>query len=121
MTGRHRLASPLQLFVNCGDEDCVAPPFAENIVGTWEVGDGTATFNADGTIDDPDHNLMDVSVQGIQLTVKSYMISGDTLTVRGENPDNTVASWDEYILVSNNCDVIETIFQEFIPVVFNRK
>ncbi len=41
-------------FISCG-EDCVAPGFEENIIGTWDSPDigeaqaGTVTFRADGT------------------------------------------------------------------------
>lgn len=52
------------LLVGCKSktEECVAPAIDKNLVGTWkavviedseESGTGTLTFNADGTINDP--------------------------------------------------------------------
>lgn len=52
------------LFIGCKSksEECIAPAIDKNLVGTWKAvitedgdvsGTGTLTFNADGTINDP--------------------------------------------------------------------
>ncbi|MFN8348666.1 MAG: hypothetical protein U0X91_26945 [Spirosomataceae bacterium] len=54
------------LLVGCKSksEECIAPAIDKNLVGTWKAvvtedgdvsGTGTLTFNADGTINDPEN------------------------------------------------------------------
>lgn len=108
------------LFTSCtddGDECTTAPAFEQNIIGTWSVTglSGTFEFLADGTLSDPDGVLIDVEVNGVVFSEKSYVINNSILTLTANEPNGVGTASVDFELVTNDCDAItleDTAFQQ---------
>jgi len=106
------LLLPLFLITSCdGDDDsvsCEADSLSEIIVGTWEADydPNTVTFNADGTLDDPNEVVIGGEVNGIVFTEKTYEVISDTeLYVRAQEPNNPTNNVDATLDVTSfDCD-----------------
>lgn len=105
---------------SCGNDD-EAPAnctdFNETIVGTWECapcGEGEATFNADGSLSDPNGLFLDAEVGGVSLDNKTWSSDGTNLNVRAETLGGQFLE-AEIMIVETNCDriTLSILSQEF--------
>lgn len=66
-------------FSSCGDDDCEPGSLAETIVGTWSytLASGSAEFQADGTLIDPDDIIFAFEVNGVAYDEKTWEIDSD--------------------------------------------
>jgi hypothetical protein len=104
---------PLFLFTSCEDDDsdvaaCEADSLSEVIVGTWlsDYDPNTVTFNADGTLNDPDDVVFAAEVNGVVFSEKTYEVRSNTeLYVKATDPNDPNNSADATIDVTSfDCD-----------------
>jgi hypothetical protein len=106
------------VFTSCG-EDCELTDINEIIIGDWTLNGFDLSFNADGTIDDPD-NAFESSINGIDLLDKTYELEGDTvLIVRSSNTNPPASLSTTFDIESYDCDEIKA--SAFITFTFKRK
>ena len=91
------------------DDDCVAPAVSQNILGTWtaELSPGDVTFNSNGTYVDDDEALFGAEVNGVVLSVRTYVITGDTLTLNIASPDSSNTASSDFLISQNECNQIK--------------
>jgi len=106
------------LFASCGS-DCELTELDEIIIGDWSHLGSDITFNADGSMDDPD-NVFEASINDIDLLDKSWELESDTLlTITCSNEDPAASLSFDYSILEYDCDKIRA--NAFIDVSFNRK
>lgn len=107
------------------DDDCVAPAFAENIIGTWNTpaaGDsvsGTATFNSDGTGTASEGSLFSAEINGTPVNDFEWQASGNTLSITNSLQNSATVSYD-LESTKNECDKISLNFAGLFTISINR-
>ncbi|MEM9835749.1 MAG: hypothetical protein AAF828_04575 [Bacteroidota bacterium] len=98
----------LTFTTSCGDDedDCMAPELSANIVGSWNATTGAATFQADGTLIDPDDAIIGAEINGVVYTRKSYSVNQDTLTVVAMPPTGSGMISSDFVAIQNECNRI---------------
>jgi hypothetical protein len=92
------------------DKDCTPPALSENIVGNWDfqLSGGSAEFQADGTLIDPDDTVIGFESNGVAYDQKSYVVNGDTsFTVTAKPSSGPGSTSFEFPVTSNECDEIK--------------
>jgi len=107
------------LFASCGSEDCELTDINDIIIGDWTLNGFDLTFNTDGTLDDPD-NVLEASINDIDLLDKTYTLEGDTvLAIRSSNADPAASLTSYFDIESYDCNEIVT--ESLIKFTFKRK
>jgi len=105
-------------FASCGS-DCELTALDEIMVGEWTLNGSDLTFRADGTMDDPD-NVIEASVNDIDLLDKSWSTEGDTvLIITSSNAEPAASLSTNFEIESLDCDEVQA--NAFITFVFKRK
>jgi hypothetical protein len=109
---------------------CTPPALAKNIIGTWtgsaavlgQTTSGKVTFNADGTVLDPNNFLIEGSINGQSLTTKTWTVSSNEKELTVTASKSGVGSLSEtYDIKSQACSTIEaTAFGGLATVKFTR-
>ena len=98
------------MFSSCSDESCDDQTLSEIIVGSWtsEFGSSTIDFLADGTLIDPEDDLIAFESNGVVYSEKSYTVVSDTeIILRAADPNNNVSSFSFPVdVVGYDCDKI---------------
>lgn len=95
-----------------GDEDCETTDINQIILGNWTFEGDDLTFNADGSIDDP-NNVFEGEINGIVLDQDSYTLEGDTvLIIRTFSIDPPAALSLDYTILEYDCN--EILLEVFI-------
>ena len=93
---------------SCSKEECLETDLNDIIIGTWEVQGSDVTFNADGSLSDPD-NVFEGEINGIQLLNKSYELEGDSiLDINLSNSNPPAALGFILDIDSYDCNEIKT-------------
>ncbi len=104
------------------DPACVAPQVSSNIVGTWKVTGGVSTveFKADGTLLDPESDIIGGEINGDTLKVKTYVASNDSLYVKAASATSANFVDVTFPITGNACDTITLDFIN-IPILLVRQ
>lgn len=109
------------VFASCSKEDCSEDALSTVLVGTWTsplfVGD--VEFKADGTIVDPNDDLIGGEINGVVLDEKTYTVNGNTGIdlVASKDDQSLDASVD---VTGYDCDEV-TLSLLGIPITMTRK
>lgn len=90
------------------NSSCTPPVISQNIIGTWTVtgGSGTVEFKSNGTLVDASDDLVGGEINGDVLSVKTYTIANDTLSVMAASPTTTNKLNVDFPIVDNQCNEI---------------
>jgi len=66
----------------CGGDECTV--LSEVVPGEWQLSTGDVEFKSDGTLVDTEDVLIGFESNGNVADVKTWSLSGDTLTLRAE-------------------------------------
>lgn len=90
------------------NSSCTPPVVSQNIIGTWTVtgGSGTVEFKSNGTLVDASDDLIGGEINGDVLSVKTYTIANDTLSVKAASPTTTNELNADFPIVDNQCNEI---------------
>lgn len=105
------LTIAVALFMTACTQDnstCTPPAVEQNIVGTWTITQGTGTieFKSNGTLVDPSDDVLGGVVNGDTLSVKTYTVANDTLSVTAASATTTNSMNADFPIVDNQCDKI---------------
>lgn len=106
---------------SCGDDECEPGTLQETMVGTWGSAfePGTAEFQADGTLLDPDDIIIGVEVNGVVYDQKTWAIDSDgSLFVTASN--GTLSSDATFEVSGFTCDEV-TLSVFGIPFTLERE
>ncbi|MDF1696198.1 MAG: hypothetical protein P1U56_10215 [Saprospiraceae bacterium] len=94
------------LFASCGS-DCELTELDEIILGEWTLNGSDITFNADGTMDDPD-NVFEAEINGVSLQDKTYTLDGNsTINIKSSSEDPPASLSFSYEVTEYDCDEIK--------------
>jgi len=96
----------------CGDEEC--PVLADIVVGEWNLNSGGCIeLQSDGTLIDLDDSLIGFDSNGNSADIKTWALSGDTLTFRAEIDPALGSGFAEItpVVTSFECDQMSLDFQ----------
>ncbi len=106
------------LFASCGS-DCELTALDDIMVGEWTLNGNDLSFNADGTLDDPE-NAFEASINDIDLLDKTWSTEGDTvLIVTSSNVDPPASLSTNFEIESLDCDEVKA--NALITFTFKRK
>lgn len=106
------------ILASCGT-DCELTELDEIIIGDWSFRGKDISFNADGTMDDPD-NAFETSVNGFDLLIKSWSLEADTvLIIRCASDDPPFAISTNFLVESYDCNEIKA--NSLLTFTFRRK
>ncbi|BDS13959.1 hypothetical protein AsAng_0047220 [Aureispira anguillae] len=105
------LTIAIALFMTACTQDnstCTPPAVAQNIVGTWTItgGTGTVEFKSDGTLVDPNDDVLGGYVNNDTFSVKTYVVANDTLSVTAASPTTSNSMSGDFPITDNQCDKI---------------
>ncbi len=92
---------------------CTPPVASKNLIGTWTVKvagktqTGSVTFNADGSLSDPNDFLVSGEINGVKLTDKSWTLDADekTLSLKVAKGFNSLGY--SFTVAANECNSIK--------------